>query len=99
MADYSYQAEKLAQARCALMLPHTGGQDAAIAEAFRICALGFYRMNEADLDDNARTWVRKIKDLEKTSQLGSLTSDQQLELSRTVSELADWFGREDRGAP
>ena len=93
MADYSYQAEKLAQARSALMLPHTGGVDASIAEAFRICALGFHRMNEGGLDDHARKWVRKIKELEKTSQLGSLTSDQQVELSHTVNELADWFDR------
>lgn len=93
MADYSYQAEKLAQARCALMLPHTGGEDAAIAEAFRVIAHGFHRMDEAALDDNSRAWVGKLRELEKTSQLGSLTTDQQIELSRTVDELANWFDR------
>jgi hypothetical protein len=88
------------------MLPHSSGIDSSIAEAFRECALAFHRLEERELDDNARSWVTKIKHLMDTSAIfdasgegtgrikaRSLSEDQQLELSSTVDELADWFNR------
>jgi hypothetical protein len=105
--DYSYQAEKLSVARSCLMLPHSRGAAESIAEAFHNCYKAFHRMDESGLSDDARRWVRKIKEFMDTSGIdgtngegawaikaGQLTTDDQLELSRTIDELASWFDRE-----
>jgi hypothetical protein len=102
--QYAYQSEKLAAARRCLMLPHTEGVEGSIAEAFRECCHAFHRMDESGLDDNARAWVAKIKDFMDTTGIDatsgawvikaqSLSTDQQIELSRVVDELANWFDR------
>ena len=104
---FSYQSEKFSAARRALMLPHSGGEAASIAGAFHECSLGLHKLNDNALDDDARSWVYKLKKLMDTSgfvdpderglwtvKAASLTTDQKLELSRVVDELAHWFERE-----
>ena len=103
---FTYSSEKLSQARRALMLPHTRGEAASIAEAFEVCDRGFHHLNHDDLDDNARSWVNKITQLIDTSgvqdagQRGtwlvkaeSLSVDQRIELSNAIDELAHWLDR------
>ena len=50
-------------------------------------------MDESALDDNAKRWVTQIKEFMKTRD--SLSTDQQIELSLAVDELANWFERKD----
>jgi hypothetical protein len=101
---YGYQSEKLSAARSALMLPHSRGEAASITSAFHEIHLAFHRMDESGLDDNARTWIRKIKEFMDTTGLADpdseglwtikarqLDTDDQIELSRCVDELANWF--------
>ncbi len=101
---FSYQSEKFSSARSALMLPHPNGEAASIAAAFHQCSLGLHQLYEKDLDDNARSWTEKLRELMDTSGLvdpdgrglwavkaASLTVDQKFELSRVVDELAHWF--------
>ena len=103
---YAYQSEKLSAARHWLMLPHTQGIDASIAEAFAECTYAFHKMDENGLDDSARAWVARIKELMDTTGIAdhakegthrikarSLSMDQQIDLSRFVDELAHWFDR------
>lgn len=90
------------------MLPHSRGEAASIANAFHELKLAFHLMDEGGLDDNARTWVRKLKELMDTTGLVDLDSvglwtvkaqqlgtDEMIELSQCVDELAHWF-REER---
>jgi hypothetical protein len=106
MMKFSYPAEKLSQARGALMLPHSRGEAESIAEAFGYCSSGFHHLNADDLDDNARSWVIKITELMNTSgvqdpdrrgtavvKAESLSVDQRIELSNAVDELAHWLER------
>jgi hypothetical protein len=93
---FGHQAEVLSRARRCLMLPHTSGIDASIAEAFRECTLAFHRLDEKKLDDNARGWLATIKDLMATKGR-SLSDDEQLQLRNAVDELAYWFDREESG--
>lgn len=101
---YGYQSEKLSAARRALMLPHSRGEAASIEIAFHELRHAFDRMDEGGLDDNARTWVHKLKGLMDTTELIHLDSkelssikaqqlgtDEMIELSRCVDELAHWF--------
>lgn len=104
---YGYQSEKLSAARRSLMLPHPQGVETAIASAFHACDLAFHGFDESGLDDNARSWIAKIKGFMDTTNISdtsgagtwavkarSLTIDDQFELSRVVDELAHWFQRE-----
>jgi hypothetical protein len=62
-------------------------------------------MDEKGLDDNARRWVMQIKEFMNTDGVGkpnegawmakarTLSTDQQIDLSRAVDELAHWFDR------
>jgi hypothetical protein len=93
---YMRQAEKLSAARHCLMLPHSRGIDDSIAEAFRECDLAFSRMDEGPLDDNARKWVARVKTLAEVAKGRSLSTDEQVELSQVVDELAHWFEWESR---
>jgi hypothetical protein len=108
VSDFSRQAEKLSLARRCLMLPHSKGAEIAIADAFTECYYAFYHWNEAGLDDNARRWVTKIKELMGTAgsvdsiggapweaQARTLSVDQQLELRDAVDELANWFNEKE----
>jgi hypothetical protein len=104
--QFGYQSEKLSDARANLMLPHTSGEAQSIAGAFHEIQLAFMDMDEKDLDDSARGWVRKLKeyldvsDVEADSDTGlfaaksaNFSDDQKLEISNTVDELAHWFAR------
>lgn len=88
------------------MLPHSRGIEASISHSFHECSLAFHHMDESGLDDNARTWIRKIKQFMDTTGITddsgegawsvkarTLTTDEQIELSRAVDELAHWFDR------
>ena len=101
---YGYQSEKLSAARRCLMLPHTSGIESSIADAFHECSLAFHKMDEDGLDDGARRSVSKIKDFMDTTGIAapsgawaikarSLSTDEQIELSLAVDELAHWFDR------
>lgn len=101
---FSYQSEKFAAARRALMLPHLHGEHESIAEAFRECSHGLHRLDRSELDDAARTLVRRLEAYLDTSNVSdgdaegrwsvkarSFTEDEKIEISRTVDELASWF--------
>jgi hypothetical protein len=102
--DFMYQSQKLSEARHALMLPHPRGEAESIAGAFALCSLGFHVMKTDGLDDNARRWVSKIQEMMDTSGIDDsegrgkflvkaerFSTDEKIELSRTVNELAHWF--------
>jgi hypothetical protein len=101
MLTYDHQAEVLSRARSALMLPHTAGAEDALREAFRECNLAFHKMDESGLDDGALALVAKIKALMYPGgvvdgwmdRAPNLSTDQQLDFSRAVDELANWFNR------
>jgi hypothetical protein len=106
--SYSYQAEKFSSARRALMLPHTSGEHQSVADAFHECHLGLHKIERADLDDNARSWIEALEVFMDTSGLSdpsdqglwavkarSLSTDEKLEISRLVDELAHWFDSRD----
>ncbi len=101
---FRHPAEKLSQARRALMLPHSQGEAQSIADAFSVCSLGLNRLSPTDLDDDARRWFSKIKELMDTSgvqdpagrgtfavKAEGFSLDQKLELADAVDQLADWF--------
>lgn len=101
---YSYQSEKLAAARRALMLPHSKGEAISIVDAFQEIHLAFHRMDESGLDDNARTWIQTLKGIMDTTGLTDPNSEglwtvkahqlghyQKIEISTCVDELASWF--------
>lgn len=101
---YSYQAEKFAAARSALMLPHPKGEAASIASAFHECHLGLHQIDRSQLDDNAKDWLATLDALMDASGLAdshgkglwqikaeTLTVNDKFELSRIVDELAHWF--------
>ena len=106
---YEYAAEKFATARRSLMLPHPNGDTTAIADAFSECSLSLRTLNQDDLDDGARTSLRKLEELMGTTGLDDplhrglytikaerLSLDQKVELSREVNYLASWFDAESR---
>lgn len=105
---YSYQAEKFAQARRNLMLPHTQGEAQAIAGAFHECSLGLHGFDRTLLDQNSTLWVNQLDSLMDTNGLtdpsgqglwavkaSRLTSDDKIQLSHVVDELAHWFDMDD----
>ena len=105
---YSYQAEKFSSARRALMLPHTRGEHQSVVDALHQCHLGLYKIERTDLDDNARSWIEALETFMDTSGLSdpsgeglwvvkarSLSTDEKLEISRLVDELAHWFDSQD----
>ena len=100
----SYQSEKFSQARRKLMLPHARGEAASIAEAFLEISLAMNTLDEATLDDNARSQVQRLRALMDTSSTphGSETGAwmakakgfspvQKSEVSSLVDTLAGWF--------
>lgn len=104
---FSYQSEKFAAARRALMLPHLHGEQESIAEAFGECSHGLHRLDRGELDDSAKTLVRKLEVYMDTSNVSdgdgegrwsvkarSFTVDEMIEISRTVDELASWFDQQ-----
>lgn len=104
---YSYQAEKLSSARSSLMLPHTRGEAESIASAFHELSLAFHQLDVRALGDSAQRWVTKLQEYMDTTGISdsdgegtwvikarTFNSDEKLEISHTVDELADWFDRE-----
>ena len=109
---YSYQAEKFASARRALMLPHPRGEAPSIAGAFHECHLGLHHLDRNQLNDTARDWLAKLDRLMETSGLQdphgkglwqikaeTLTESEKFELSQVVDELAHWFDAEYHDGP
>ena len=101
---FMYQAEKFANARRALMLPHPKGEVAAINAAFLECFEGLQQFKHEELDDDMEDSLRTLRGLMDTSDLKnlsdeglftvrarSLTTDQISDLSRVIDELATWF--------
>lgn len=106
---FGYQAEKLSQARSALLLPHRSGEADSIAQCFEFCSRAFHQFDASSLDDHARTWVETIKAFMDTTGIDApngrwvikaskLTDDEKYELSNAVDQLADWFDRESHDA-
>lgn len=106
---FGYQAEKLSQARSALMLPHRGGEALSVAECFEFCNRAFHQFDASGLDDNARDWIETIQGFMDTTGIDTpngrwlvkaskLTDDEKYELANAVDQLADWFDRESHEA-
>ena len=103
---FSYQAEKFAAARRALMLPHTQGEHTSIFHAFHECSLGLHQFDSSQLGDDEREWIRRLEAYMDTSSLKdpmdegtwvvkarSFSQDEKIEISRLVDELAHTFDR------
>ncbi|RJQ31252.1 MAG: hypothetical protein C4562_06310 [Actinobacteria bacterium] len=88
------------------MLPHPKGETKSIAEAFSECSLGLKELNDSDLDESSKAWIKELNILMDTTGIEDkdsrglftlraemLTLDQKIDLSRTINELADWFNR------
>jgi len=105
---YSYQSEKLNQARSCLMLPLPGAEVGRVVAAFELCHRAFNAFDVARIDDeDARAWVEAIKGFMDTSGLvdpsnrglwfikaEQLSQDDKSELCRGVDALANYFDRE-----
>lgn len=108
--DFNYPAEKLCAARHSLMLPHSSGIDHSVSQAFHNCHLAFYEIDTAQLSDDVRTRISRIKELMDTQNLAdisgrgtwavkasSFSDDQLIILSSDVDQLASWFTRKSWG--
>jgi hypothetical protein len=106
--QYSYLSEKLSAARSCLMLPHPGGEADSIVCAFIEISLGLDGLNKNNLVGSLREWVEKLEEymntdgLEDPSERGlylikaeQFTTDEKIEISRLVDELASWFDQND----
>jgi len=106
---FTFASEKFATARRSLMLPHPNGDTTAIADAFSECSLSLRTFNHDDLDDGARTSLRKLEELMGTTGLDDplhrglytikaerLSIDQKAELSEVIDYLASWFDAQSR---
>lgn len=101
---YSYQSQTFSKARSCLMLPHPSGEAASIAQAFHECSLGLHDLDRDNTDDSVRNWLSQLDELMDTSGLedqdkkglwhvkaSELSTDQKLQLSGIIDELAHWF--------
>ena len=101
--DYLYLAEKLSDARRALMLPHPKGETESIVNAFSECSKVLRIQPMPDLDDSASGWAETILGLMDTSKsdesagdgtwdlkASSLSVEDRFELSNAVDALANW---------
>ncbi len=106
---FTYAREKFVTARTSLMLPHPKGETTAIADAFSECSLSLRTLNQDDLDDGARTSLRKLEELMDGSGLDDpldrglytikaerLSINQKAELSDVIDNLASWFDARSR---
>ena len=86
------------------MLPHPRGEADSVATAFFEIQLALDEFDETGLDDNSREWVGRLKDFMDISGLSDPSSeglftvkartfntDDKLEISHLVDELAHWF--------
>ncbi|UUZ71251.1 hypothetical protein LP415_19275 [Polaromonas sp. P1(28)-8] len=96
----SYQSEKLAAARSALMLPHVGGEAASIATCFFECSNALNDLDRSKLTGDKARWVAELDKIMNRTGLSdpnkeglftvrarSLTVDEQADLSRLVDAL------------
>jgi len=99
---FFYNAEYVAMARRALMLPHYVGEADSISNAYHSLMLGLDGFNESDLDPDASHHLSKIREIMNLDDMQQptgralaraerLTPDQKMELSKAVDELATWF--------
>ena len=93
--DYGHLMQQLGDARSALMLPHTKGEEDSIVLAFGFCHRAFHLLDEENLDkDTARQWVSIIKGfmgrVDTSGKLTEMSDDDKLELSIAVSALANY---------
>lgn len=96
--NYTYQSEKLSVARHRLMLPHSKGEAQSVIEALHECAHAFHNLDRDSLEDDPRRWIFKIEEYMGVTGFGEtpareLTTDEKIELSNTIDELAHWFER------
>ena len=99
---FSYQSEKLSQARSALMAPHPGGEEKSFAEAFLYCTHAFMDFDVTRVkDENASRWIETINRLKDTTNEGTwdnracaMSLEEKREFSEAVDELAHWFKRQ-----
>jgi hypothetical protein len=108
---YNYAAEKLNAARHNLMLPHPLGEEQSLVGAFHECMLGLEDMDAELFDDNAKRWVRIIRETSDADKLKEdkpdegtwmakarrLKVEQKQEFSNAVDELAHWLDDASRG--
>jgi hypothetical protein len=103
--DYGYAHEKLSDARRILMAPHAKSEADDFSDAFFECSLVLRDIQDNDLDDNARAWVRTIR---QTMNVDGVDDPQEKEkwyvkakqmnfdelnnFSSALNELVDWFG-------
>jgi hypothetical protein len=106
--QFGYQGQKFSEARLALMLPHPTGEARRIADAFFACGLGLdhfdiSKINDVDVRDSIDTVKRLMgtEGIEDPTGEGtnfhrarSMTTDEKLEFSRAVDQLASWFNRQ-----
>lgn len=103
---YVDAAELFSIARRALMLPHSRGLAASIAECFRNCDLGLENVDGEKLPGYGSDLVHTLRQLMDTKGLSDpdaiglyavramqLFHEEQITLSRTVDELALLFAR------
>lgn len=101
---YSYASEKFNRARSCLMLPHSRGEAASIADAFHECHLGLHELDRTDIDDHATSLLRKLDSFMDTSgvhpssgegqwqaKAEAFSRDEKVELSNIIDELAYMF--------
>lgn len=101
---FSYQAQKFAQARSCLMLPHPMGEAQSIADAFHMCLLGLDNLDYERLDEEAADKVRQLEALMDTAGMEDpagvgtallkaeqFTDEEKSQVSELVDDLASWF--------
>jgi hypothetical protein len=101
---YGYPAGRFYGARRALMAPHPRGEDYSFGLAFGECHHGFGSIRDEHLDDDARRWVRTIRETMNTDGIEDpqgrgtwflkaerLTLEEKSRFSSAVDELAHWF--------
>ena len=109
--DFGYASEKFSTARHMLMLPHSSGEDASIADAFHEISLCLHGADiEAIEDIDTRQWIQKLQQFMNTEGLDDpsgvgtyrvkargFTTDDKIEISRLVDDLAYRLSATHRG--
>ena len=104
----SYQTQKFAAARSALMLPHPNGEAESIAIAFHEIHHALHQFDRSRVNDgSAIKWLDVVDALMDATGIVDpdgqglallkarrLTTEEKFGLSKAVDELAHWFQRE-----
>jgi hypothetical protein len=104
---FSYQWQKLSEARSCLMLPHQNGEAHDIATAFHACYLGLSDFDLSSVDEDQQRNAKEILNAIDTSAIPEkyengrwnekalrLSTDEKLAFSKAVDNLASYFGME-----